>query len=271
VITVFPHLAVVVGIRQRLGIRRKPVVAWCFNLGALYGGLKGVAARSALACVDRFVVHSRAETVRYAEWLDLPSDRFRFVPLQRRSIAVEQSEDEQQPFVLAMGSAWRDYQALFEAVRVSKHPTVVIAARHAVDGLAVPANVEVRSSVPRAECHRLAQRARVIAVPVLNEETASGQVTLLEAMRMGRPVVATRCMGSEDYIENESTGLLVEPRDVEALRGAIERLWDDGELRQRLGRNAARFAAEHCSDEAAGNSLRGILDEVEDARDQRTS
>lgn len=262
VITVFPQLALTVGLRQRIAFERKPVVAWCFNLGALYRGLKRSVARAALAHIDRVVVHSSAEVIRYAEWLDLPRERFRFVPLQRARIRIEEREDERRPFVLAMGSARRDYATFFEAVRRSQHPTLVVAARHALSGLEIPANVEVRSSLSADECRRLAQRARVNVVPVRNEDTASGQVTLVEAMRMGRAVVATRCMGSEDYVEPETTGLLVEARSVEELQRAIERLWDDADLRQRLGRNAARFTAERCSDEAAGAALAGVLDEL---------
>jgi glycosyltransferase involved in cell wall biosynthesis len=262
VVTVFPRLALAVGIRQRLGLEHKPIVAWCFNLGALHGGLRRSVARSALAHVDRIVVHSRAETIRYAEWLDLPRERFRFAPLQRALIPIVEHEDEQLPFVLAMGSARRDYATFFEAVRRSKLPTLVVAGQHALAGLEIPANVEVRSSLSADECRRLAQRARVNVVPVHNEDTASGQVTLVEAMRMGRAVVATRCMGSEDYVEQGATGLLVEARSVEDLQCAIERLWEDASLRQRLGRNAARFTAEHCSDEAAGAALACVLDEL---------
>src|SRR4029077_13203104 len=116
------------------------------------------------------------------------------------------------------------------------------------------------------ECRTLAQRARVNVIPVLNEDTASGQVTLVEAMRMGRAVVATRCIGSEDYVEDEISGLLVAPRSVEELERALRRTWDDAALRRHLGAGAARFAAEHCSDEAAGRALARILGEVEDAR-----
>jgi Glycosyl transferases group 1 len=263
VVTVFPQLAFTVGFHQRMAFRRKPVVAWCFNMGALYGGLRGLTARAVLSRVDRFVVHSRAEVSRYARWLQLPLNRFRFVHLQRAPIPIEETEDERHPFVLAMGSARRDYGTFFEAVRNTGFPTIVVAARHALGGLTVPDNVEVRSSLSVHECHRLAQRARVNVVPVLNQETASGQVTLLEAMRMGRAVVATRCIGSEDYIEDGVTGLLVEPRSVESLGRAIERLWSDAGLRARLARDAERFVIKHCSDEAAGESLGRILDEVE--------
>jgi glycosyltransferase involved in cell wall biosynthesis len=262
VITVFPQLAFVVGLHQRFARRPRAVVAWCFNLGGLYGGLKRAAARMAFARVDRFIVHSRGEIARYAAWLGLPRERFRFVHLQRADIVVTELEEQASPFVLAMGSARRDYATLFEAVRASRIPTVVVAARHALDGLAVPPNVEVRSSLTSEECRRLAQRARVNVVPVLNQDTASGQVTLVEAMRMGRAVVATDCMGSEDYVEHEVTGLLVPPRSVESLRGAIGRLWEDAPLRRRLGRDAARYTALHCSDEAAGAALSAVLDEV---------
>ncbi|HUR27637.1 MAG TPA: glycosyltransferase [Planctomycetota bacterium] len=261
VITVFPQLAFVVGLHQRFG-RPRAVVAWCFNLGGLYGGVKRAAARAAFARVDRFIVHSRGEIARYATWLGLPRERFRFVHLQRADIPVVELEEQQAPFVLAMGSARRDYATLFEAVRASQLPTLVVAARHALEGLTVPPNVEVRSSLTSEECRRLAQRARVNVVPVLNQETASGQVTLVEAMRMGRAVVATDCMGSEDYIEDGVTGLLVPPRSVEALRGAIDRLWEDAPLRRRLGQDAARYTAQHCSDESAGATLAAVLDEV---------
>jgi len=263
VITVFPQLAVVAGINQRLPGRRKPVVAWCFNLGDVYGGFKRTVARAALKDIDCFVVHSRAEVARYAEWLALPTSRFRFVPLQRSPIPIEAQEDQQTPFLLAMGSSKRDYNTLFAAVRASKHPTVVVAARHAIEGLVVPENVDLRFSLSARECHQLAQRARINVVPVLNHHTASGQVTIVEAMRMGRAVIATACMGSEDYIESDVNGLLVEPGAVDALRAAIERLWDDAELRRKLGSNAERFVARYCSDEAAGQALDRILDEIE--------
>jgi glycosyltransferase involved in cell wall biosynthesis len=262
IITVFPELALAVGMRKRCALEEKPIVAWCFNLGALHGGTKRRVARTALARIDRFVVHSRAETLRYAEWLELPPERFVFVPLQRGRIAIEEREDIERPFVLAMGSARRDYATFFEAVRRTGHRTVVVAARHAVDGLAVPDNVEIRSALTPIDCRRLAQRARVNVVPVKNDETASGQVTLVEAMRMGRAVVATRCIGSEDYIEHERTGLVVEPGSVEDLAQSIERVWDDAVLRTRLARAAARFTAENCSDEAAGRALRSVLDDV---------
>ncbi|MFN0241294.1 MAG: glycosyltransferase [Planctomycetota bacterium] len=264
VITVFPQLAVVAGLRRRIAVRHKPLVAWCFNLGALYGGAKARLARTALRSVDRIVVHARGEIARYSEWLDLERERFRFVRLQRAAIPITVAEDGDRPFVLAMGSARRDYATFLDAVRAARLPAVIVAARHALEGLEIPSHVEVRSGLTEDECRRLAQRARVNVIPVVNDETASGQVTLLEALRMGRAVVATRSLGSEDYVEHDRTGLLVPPRSVDALRDALERVWQDAALRARLGSAAWRFAEDHCSDTAAGAALGRVLREVEE-------
>lgn len=263
VITVFPPLALASGLVQDLSWRRKPIVAWCFNMGALYEGVRGSLARATLARVDRFAVHASAEVDRYAGWLRLPRERFTFVYLQRPRIAIEQDEDRDDPFVLSMGSARRDYATLFAAVRALRVRVVVVAAPWAIRGLDRPPNVELRSGLSLQECRLLAQRARVSVVPVANQETASGQVTIVEAMRMGRPVVATRCIGSEDYLQDGRTGLLVAPGAVEELRTAIARLCDSPDLRERLGRNAAAFAEENCSDEVAGRRLGAVLDEVD--------
>ena len=57
---------------------------------------------------------------------------------------------------------------------------------------------------------------------------------LVEAMACEVPVVATRISGIPELIEDGIDGLLVEPRDAEALAGAIQRLLDDPVLANRL-------------------------------------
>ena len=56
-----------------------------------------------------------------------------------------------------------------------------------------------------------------------------------EAMAAGLPVVATRVSGLCDIIADGQTGLLVEPDNIVALAGAVERLCGDADERVRLG------------------------------------
>ena len=134
-----------------------------------------------------------------------------------------------------------------------------------------PANVEVNSYNYR-ELRDLFARAAVVAVPVDDVDFQAGITTILEAMAMGKPVIATHTYGQTDVIEDrrsvtrgaqerarpisllrnvadeedvpiEPNGFYVPPKDPEALQRAIVFLLDHPEERERLGA-AGRRAVE---------------------------
>lgn len=269
IITVFPQLASVVGMQKRLRMNSDvPIVAWLFNVGTCHAGLRQRFSRASLSRVDRFIVHTRRERQMYSDWLNLPIERFEFVPYQVPEIPVTYEEETQQPFIAALGSAHRDFPTLFEAVETLKIPTVVASGSRALEGLTIPSQVQTPLGIGKADCLRLAQQARINVVPLIPNEqvTAAGQVTIVEAMRMGRALIATRGNGVEDYIIDGETGLLVDPHSVSDLMRAIETLWNDAALRQRIGTQAMQYAVEHFSDEAVGRVLGQVLDSVESSK-----
>jgi glycosyltransferase involved in cell wall biosynthesis len=74
-------------------------------------------------------------------------------------------------------------------------------------------------------------------------------VSLLEAMALARPIVASRVGGIPEFVEDGVTGLLVEPRDPSALAGAIVRVLRDHALAGALGRNGRALVRErYCID-----------------------
>ena len=271
VVTVFPQLASAVGIQQRLSRRKIPVVAWLFNVGTCPDGLRRWLAQTSLQDIDRFVVHTRRECDIYSQWLGIPKERFQFFPYQVSDIPITHEENTTQPFVAAIGSAHRDFSTLFSAIATLNLPTIIASGPRALAGLELPACAQAPLGIGKAECLQLAQEACINVVPVIPNErvTAAGQVTIVEAMRMGRTVIASRCNGIEDYIIHGETGLLVEPQSVESLVQALDLLWNDQELRNRLGQNAMQYAARHFSDEAAARGLSKILDELEESIHQK--
>jgi len=66
--------------------------------------------------------------------------------------------------------------------------------------------------------------------------------SLIEAAACGRAVVTTDVPGCRDAIVPDETGLLVPVRDAVALADAIERLVNDADLRQRMGRAGRAWA-----------------------------
>ena len=67
-------------------------------------------------------------------------------------------------------------------------------------------------------------------------------LVLIEAMALGKPLVATAVGGPLEIVEDGVSGLLVPPRDSERLAKAIDRILTDPLLRSRLGRCAAERA-----------------------------
>ena len=59
--------------------------------------------------------------------------------------------------------------------------------------------------------------------------------SVMEAMAAGLPVVGTDVNGINELVVNGETGLLVQPRDTEALANALARLVQDREMRVEMG------------------------------------
>lgn len=77
-------------------------------------------------------------------------------------------------------------------------------------------------------------------VVALCSDAEAQPYTLLEAMRAGCPIVATRVIGSKELISNNETGILVEPESV-SIAGAIDDILTDNSKRNRLARNAYEY------------------------------
>ncbi|HEY6549535.1 MAG TPA: glycosyltransferase, partial [Vicinamibacteria bacterium] len=85
-------------------------------------------------------------------------------------------------------------------------------------------------------------RATIAVLPTLMREGMP--TSLLEAMRAGVPVVASRVGGVREIVEDGWTGLLVTPGDARGLAYAVDRLLSDDVVRSRLARNARRRVLE---------------------------
>ncbi len=71
---------------------------------------------------------------------------------------------------------------------------------------------------------------------VVSSSSSEGfSLAIVEALALGRPVVATRSGGPEEILRQGETGLLLPTGDPAALADGLERLWREPELGARLG------------------------------------
>jgi len=98
---------------------------------------------------------------------------------------------------------------------------------------------------------RFYKTADIFSAPSTGQESFG--IVLLEAMAAGTAAVASDIHGYKKVIQRNVSGLLVEPKDVDALCGALERLANDSALRQTLGEagsiRAREFDWPHVTDQ----------------------
>lgn len=74
-------------------------------------------------------------------------------------------------------------------------------------------------------------------------ESESFSMTTLEALTYGVPIIATKCGGPEEIIENNFSGLLIPVNDIKAMTEAIINLANDESLRNEFIKNGQKRAS----------------------------
>lgn len=148
--------------------------------------------------------------------------------------------------VFAGGDSLRDYATL---IRAARHITVEVTiatrqGRRTYELLDIPPHVRVAPLTQRRFLEEM-RRARVVVTPLEpTVDRSAGQTTYVNAMALGRPVVATDCLGVRDYIDDGDTGIVVPPGDAEALGRALQWAVDptNREEVRRMGARAREVA-----------------------------
>lgn len=195
-----------------------------------------------LALVDRDIVYSQA-------WIDareqLVRDRAVFFPLPADgdfdALGAWVRDGD---YVFAGGGTGRDFATAIDALRDTALPLRIVTFSPETLGYwaSLPGNVEVEWTVPLQSFLQRVAGARIVVVPLREESSDFGQTTVVQALSLGKAVVATRSPGIVDYVRDGVEGLLVDPGDVEGLRAAVLRLDGDDELRRACGRRALERA-----------------------------
>jgi glycosyltransferase involved in cell wall biosynthesis len=103
--------------------------------------------------------------------------------------------------------------------------------------------------------------ASEIVIHSSSEPEPFGRV-IVEAMLAGRPVVATRAGGVLDIVQDRETGLLVPPRNADAMAQAIQWLLQNREQAEIIGQHGRQRAQERFTIKRHVTQIQRIYDSV---------
>ncbi len=184
-----------------------------FNFPELPKGFRVHLMRYAFRQVKQFTVHSSVEREIYGDYFHIPAERIR---LRLWSIGVpEVSPDfplQAGRYISAIGGNGRDYRTLIEAARkLPGIPFVLVVRPDNLIGLEIPVNVKPMVNMSFEASMNIMLHSACTVLPLSVSTVPCGHVTLVCAMHLAKPVVATDSKGICDYILPGYNGVLCKP------------------------------------------------------------
>jgi glycosyltransferase involved in cell wall biosynthesis len=214
--------------------------------------------------MTRILVHSSRQRELAHRDLGIPAAKLAYVPYYADTEFWCPTGAPEEPLVVAAGREHRDYATLAEAC--AGLPANVFVAAGSVHSPASssrnpvgwPSNFE-HGFAGYQKLRDLYERASVVVVPLVESDFQAGITTMLEAMAMGKPVVATATRGLSGVLRDGVTGISVPPGDAAGLREAVRSLLRSPAERRRLGDAARAAVIENYSAEAYAGRLAAHL------------
>jgi len=256
-------------------------------MAKLYDLYTGFSRRVSLRYVGRLVCStlSYPESLRFApkirERIRIVTsgvDIERFSPLKEGSkLRAKYGFDSNDRVVLFVGSLDRSHRYkgvdyLIKAVHLARKESsdvklVIVGGgdlapklKKLVQELHLGQNVVFTGSIPDEELPLHYAMCDIFVLPSFSKVEAFGLV-LFEAMASGKPCIASDIPGVRDVLKNGKTGLLVPPRDPEALAQAILRLAEDNKLKSEMAQNARRDV-ESCTWQNCAERIEAVYKEI---------
>jgi len=242
-------------------LRTPAWVMYDFSLSGLlnkYPGVKGKILHWLISRAAGIITISEYEEKKMRTLFPHMKDRVSYIPLGVDTKFFSPRENAEKNYIFAPGfDPCRDYETLFEAAS-GMDTSVVVSKSRQMDKLeSIPSFVQ-KKQLSTEELLQTYGEAKVIVVPLdisggIND--AAGSTTVVEAMAMGKAVIATKTPTLESYIEDGVTGVLVPPRNPIALRQALEQVLSDSVLRERLGKAAREYVVRECEADKTAKKL----------------
>lgn len=220
------------------------------NSVGVKGNVKRWVAILLLKKVHRHLLYFK-DTTGYSSAYRIEKDRFRFIPFKINSYdKVVDTETTDEGFIFAGGYSRRDYTTLLEAVKDLPYPVAMVSAdkealrEHGslMDEDLLSDRVTVLTEYDPDRYIETMAASRLVVVPLRHDIlNPAGTSTFLDAMALGKCVIVSSGT-AVDGVLTDDMAIMVTPGDPEAMKEAIEKAYNDSELRQRIAEGGYSYA-----------------------------
>jgi len=213
--------------------------------------------------MDGIICHSSDEISYYTNLFHLNREQIRFVPYGIELPQIDFQRKGENPYLVSAGKSNRDYELLRRAMDRIEMKIKIYCSKDYEKVLrnTKNSNFEIHTDTPLEEFLRALWDSLFVVIPLKIPEMSSGQLVLLQAMALGKGVIATDCWGTRDYVKHMENGILVAPNNASELREKILHLIDKPEEAEKLGTNAKKTVEEHFNICSFASSIGNYIEE----------
>lgn len=193
--------------------------------------------------VDRFICFAKEECGYYSNIFGVDESVFIYVPLGHSMVTDVEIADE--GYVFSTGRSNRDYDFLVDSFRGTNYKLVI--ACDTYRNHVSEANVKILNNCHFKDMFKLMSKCHCVIVPLKNLKVSSGQLVVIQAMSLGKPVVCTKSDGIKDYVVDGRTGFLIN-NEKEQFDIALSKLFT--EKYSEMSDNAKKMYVEYFTEEA---------------------
>lgn len=201
--------------------------------------------------VDKIICFSSTEPQYYAETFNMPLTKFAYIPLGMARIdGVNIVKGD---YVFSTGRSNRDYDFLIEALSRTDIKVKIACGGYKYNGKSDTKNVEILQNCYGKNMLEELAHSFCVVIPLKDLHISSGQLVILQAIQLGKPVIVTENDTAKDYVENGKTGYIIK-KDKEDLLTTIKRLRDNDNLYSDISnKDASVFEERYSLDKHAQN------------------
>ena len=216
------------------------------------GGLKGKLYHKYMSYIvtskyiDRFICFAKEECHYYSDIFGIDESKFIYVPLGHPMVTDIQIADD--GYIFSTGRSNRDYDFLVNSLKNTNFKLIIACdTYYASHGNAE--NINVLNKCHGNDMLSLMAKCHCVVVPLKNLKMSSGQLVVLQAMSLGKPVICTDADGIRDYVINGSTGFLIDNIE-EQLLTILNELYVDANKYTELSNNSKECYLSHFTEDA---------------------
>lgn len=158
--------------------------------------------------IDRFICFAKEECSYYSDLFGIAKDKFVFIQLGEGDLRTRNADICDNGYLFATGRSNRNYDFIIDILANTPYKLIIACDDYKRHNL--PQNIAVLSDCYGDDMLSMMAKCHCVVVPLKDLTMSSGQLVVLQAMSMGKPVICTKSYGIRDYIINEETGLLVD-------------------------------------------------------------